>query len=79
MALDLSRQMWPTFRGRFRGPGGDFRGPRGDFRGLGQVFVATAEGFRGAEGHFRGPGQFRQAMADPFQLNKNPLPISAQR
>jgi len=62
---DSCGRIWPIFRRWFRGPG--------------QIFVPTAEGFRGPEGQFRGPGEIRQAMADRFHLNKNPLPISAQR
>jgi hypothetical protein len=69
---DGSPQVWAEFRGRLRGPGGGFRG-------LGEISVPTAEAFRGAEGDFRGPGQFRQVIADPFQLNEDPLPISGQR
>jgi len=67
-----SPQVSAEFRGRFRGAAGDLRGPR-------EISVPTAEDFRGAAGHFRGPWEIRQAIADPFQLNENPFPISAKR
>jgi hypothetical protein len=65
----------------------DLFSPSMDFqRGIWQIWTTLRGPFRGPggrfqvpEGHFRGPWEMRQAIAEPFQLNENPLPISAQR